>query len=142
MPGLPQSITVNQGIVTGVAGVVGGRAVAQVAAAAAVVSLTVGGADGSFLVSANVLVLTSVTHSFTCQLSYTDESGTARVLTLTFSQVAGTLVTAITNVTGAGAYQGVPLHIRAQTGSTITLATAGTFTSVSYNVEGFITQLG
>lgn len=98
-------------------------------------------ADSSFLISANVLVTTSVTHSFTVTCAYTDEGNTARTLTLTFSQITGTLLTAITNVTGAGAYEGIPLHIRCKASTNIQIATTGTFTSVTYNVEGFITQM-
>jgi len=51
-------------------------------------------------------------------------------------------LTAITNVQGVGAYEGVPLHIRAKASTAITVATTGTFTSVTYNVEGYITQIG
>ncbi len=58
-----------------------------------------------------------------------------------FIQVGGvTLVGTITNVTGSGPYGGVPLHIRAKASTAITLATTGTFTTVTYNVEGVIKQ--
>jgi hypothetical protein len=120
-----------------------GRQTGQTAADASVATYTLGASDGSFLISANVLVTTSVTHTFTVTCTYTDESNTSRVLTLTFSQLTGTLLTAITNVTGAGAYEGVPLHIRCKASTTITIATAagGTYTSVNYNVEGAITEV-
>jgi hypothetical protein len=61
-------------------------------------------------------------------------------LTLTFSQVAGTFLTAITNVTGAGPYDGLPLHIRCKTATTITVKSTGTFTTVTYNAEARITD--
>lgn len=118
-----------------------GRVTAQVAAAAAFATYTVGANDGSFVVSSNVLVTASTTHSFTVTVTYTDEGNTSRTLTLNFSQITGTLLTAITNVQGAGAYEGVPLHIRCKASTTITFATVGTFTSVTYNAEGVIQQI-
>ena len=56
-------------------------------------------------------------------------------------QLGGTLVTAITNLTGVGPYEGVPLHIRAKASTAITILTSGTFTSVTYNCEGAIQQI-
>jgi hypothetical protein len=119
-----------------------GRFTAQTAAKTTVATYTVGASDGSFIVSANILVTASTTHSFTTTVSYTDEGNTARVLTLNFSQLTGTLLTAITNVQGVGAYEGVPLHIRCKAATTITIGTTGTFTTVTYNAEGYITQIG
>ena len=118
-----------------------GRSTAQTAAVASVATYTVGAADGSFEVSANVLVTTSTLHNFTATCAYTDEGNTARTLTLTFSQITGAFVTAITNVTGAGPYEGVPLHIRCKASTAITIATTGTFTTIAYNCEGIIRQL-
>lgn len=118
-----------------------GRSTAQTAAVTSVATYTVGAADGSFMVSGNVLVTASVTHSFNLQVTYTDEGGTARTVTMNVQQLGGTLVTSITNVTGVGPYEGVPLHIRCKASTAITVLTAGTFTSVTYNVEGVITQI-
>lgn len=101
---------------------------------------TVGASDGSFTISANVLVTTSTLHSFGATCTYVDESNTSRVLTLNFSQLTGTFITAITNGTGASAYEGVPVHIRAKAGTQISVATAGTFTSVTYNAEWILQQ--
>lgn len=121
--------------------IVMGRQTAQTAAVASIVTQTVGAADTSYTISANVLVTTATVHSFTVTCAYTDEGNTARTLTLQLSTIAGAFVTAITNAQGTVPYEGVPLHIRAIAGSTITLATTGTFTTVTYNVEGAITQL-
>lgn len=119
-----------------------GRSTAQAAAVASVSTYTVGAADGSFEVSANVLVTTATTHAFTVTCAYTDEGNTARTLTLTFGLVAGGLaVTSIANGNGAVPYHGVPVHIRCKAATTITIATTGTFTTVAYNVEGIIRQL-
>lgn len=117
------------------------RSDVQTAAVASVAAFTLGAADATILVSANVLVTTSTTHNFTVTCAYTDESNTARTLTLTFSQLGGTLLTAITNVTGAGPYEGIPLHIRCKASTSVTIATTGTFTTVTYNVEGLISQV-
>ncbi len=118
-----------------------GRPAAGQTAAVTLATYTVGAADGSFLVSANILITTSTAFSFTVTCTYTDEGGTSRTLTLNFSQVTGTFVQTLTNILGAGAYEGVPLHIRAKTATAITIATVGTFTTVAYNGEGQITQL-
>lgn len=117
-----------------------GRSTAQTAAVASVATYTVGAADGSFEISTNVLITTSTTHNFTVTCAYTDEGNTARTLTLTFSSLAGVLATAIINTGGAVPYEGVPLHIRCKAATAITIATTGTFTSVTYNVEGIIKQ--
>ena len=118
-----------------------GRATAQTAAVTSVLTFNGWSNDASFIVSANVLVTTSTAHTFTVTCAYTDESNTARTLTLTFSQLAGTFITAITNVTGAGPYEGVPLQIRCLAATTITIATTGTFTTVTYNVEAVLLQV-
>lgn len=120
-----------------------GRSTAQTGAVASVAAYTLPASDGSFEVSMNVLVTTSTLHNFTCELAYTDEGNTARTVTLQFSTLAGAFVTAITNAQGAVPYEGVPLHIRVKASTTITLRTqaAGTYTTVTYNVEGIIRQL-
>lgn len=119
----------------------GRPAAGQTAAVASVATYTVGAADGSFLVSANVNVTISTTHSFSVQLDYTDETNTARTLTLTLSKLDGTLLSVITDATGAGPYAGLTFQIRCKASTTITIKTSGTFTTVTYNVEGLIQQV-
>jgi hypothetical protein len=121
-----------------------GRQTAQTGADSSVATYSVGAsADGSFTVSCNVNVTASVTNSFSVTCAYTDETNASRVLTMPFVQLGGvTLIGTITNVTGTGPYEGVPLHIRAKAGTSITVATSGTFTSVTYNVEATIIQIG
>lgn len=114
---------------------------AQVAAVASVTAYTVGAADGSFDVSANVNVTASATHAFGVVITYTDETNTPRSLTLPMAQLAGTFVASITNVTGAGPYEGATVTVRAKAATAITVTTAGTFTSVTYNVSGTIKQV-
>lgn len=119
-----------------------GRVTAQVAANASVATYTVGASDASFVVSANVNVTTATAHNFTVTCTYTDETNTSRTLTLAFTQLTGsTLLTAITNITGAGPYEAVPFHIRCKASTAITFATIGTFTTVTYNAEGVVTKL-
>jgi hypothetical protein len=118
-----------------------GRSTAQTAAVASVATFTPA-ADGSFEVSANVLVTTATTHAFTVTCAYTDEGNTARTATLSFTNVAGTaIVTSIANATGAVPYQGLTIRIRAKASTAITVATTGTFTTVTYNVEATIKQI-
>ncbi len=118
-----------------------GRATAQTAANTSVSTYTVGAADGSFEVSANVLVTTATLHNFTVTLDYTDEGNTARTVTFNFQTITGVIGTAIANAGGAVPYEGIPLHIRCKASTAITVKTAGTFTTVTYNVEGIIRQL-
>src|SRR3990167_6302910 len=114
-----------------------GRATAQTAANASVATYTLGASDASYEVSANVLVTTATTHAFTVTCAYTDEGNTARTVTMTFGLVAGGVATtSIANANGAVPYMGVPLHIRCKASTAITIATTGTFTTVTYNVEG------
>lgn len=108
-----------------------------------IATYTLPAADGSFLISANVLVTTSTTHNFTVTCTYTDEGNTARTFTFGFVQLSGgTLLTAITNITGAGPYESPVYQIRCKASSTITILTAaaGTYTGVVYNAEGLIQQ--
>jgi hypothetical protein len=117
------------------------RVTNQTAAATNIANFTVGAADGTFLVSGNVNVTASTVNNFTMTCAYTDETNSSRTLVLNFSNIAGSIGTAITNALGAGAYEGIPLQIRAKASTTITLATTGTFTTVTYNAEGTIIQI-
>lgn len=140
-----QKITQYNGLNTagnGVASIQGaGRVTAQTAANASVATYTVGASDASFIVSANVLVTTSTLHTFTVTCAYTDEGNTARTVTFNFQTIGGTIGTSIANAGGAVPYEGVPIHIRAKASTAITIATTGTFTTVTYNAEGVITKL-
>lgn len=118
-----------------------GRSTGQTAAVASVATYTCGAADGSFDVSCNVNVTAVTTASFSVQVDYTDETNTARTLTLNTTSLAGVFITTITNVTGVGPYEGVANRIRCKSSTAITIKTTGTFTTVTYNVEGTITQV-
>lgn len=112
---------------------------------ASIATFTVGAADGSFEVGCNVQITTSTTHSFSCDVTYTDETNTGRTLVLPVAQLAGSFVTSglITNVTGVGPYEASTMTIRAKAATAITVRTSagGTFTGVVYNARGIIKQL-
>jgi hypothetical protein len=113
------------------------RLTAQTAAATSVATYTVGAADGSFLVSGNVNVTAFTSGSFTFQVVYTSESNSAITANLNGHFISGYT----TSISGAGSVEMQPIQIRALAGSTITLRTAGTFTNLTYNVEGTIMQI-
>ncbi len=121
-----------------------GRFTAQTAAKAIVKQITVGAADGSFEVSANVKVTTSGSESFAVLVDYTDESSAAQSQRLVFSGGGGFATTNnIFNMGGTEPYCGIPMRIRAKTGTTITISTeaGGTYTGCTYNIEGSIKQV-
>lgn len=121
--------------------VASGRATAQSAANASVATYTVGSADGSFEVSMNfnATAVTVLATTMTC--TYTDESNTARTMILPVQQVSGSFIAAGA-ITATGAWETPAMHIRCKAGTAITLLTsAGTFTVVTYTVEGIIRQL-
>ena len=115
-----------------------GRQTAQTAADASVVTQTVGSNDASYLVSANVNITAFVAGTFNVTVAYTDETNIAQTLKLNFASVTGTLGIALA---AAGPFEGIPNHIRAKGGTTITVATSGTFTSLTYNCEAAITLI-
>lgn len=127
----------------GIPSIVGyGRVTAQSAANAAIATYTVGAADGSFEVSANLncTVTTSLISNLTC--TYTDESNTSRAMIFPIQQIAGSFI-ATGAITGLGAWESPVIHIRCKAGTTITISTAagGTYTGVTYTAEGIIKQL-
>ena len=99
---------------------------------------TVGASDGSFWVSANVNVTAFAVGTFNVTCTYTDETNTSQTLKMNFSTLTGTIGIAIA---ATGPFEGIPSHIRAKAGTAITIATSGTFTSLTYNVEGNISQI-
>ena len=122
----------------GVVSISDGRQTAQTAAIASLLAFTVGAADGLFRVQGNANITTFVAGSFNMTVTYTDETNTSRTLTLNFSSLTGTLGIAIT---GAGPFEGIPTVIRCKASTTITVATSGTFTSLTYNAEAMLEQL-
>lgn len=135
-----------QANVTSLPGIVAyARATGQTAANASVVTYTVGASDATFEVSANVRPTTSTTHDFDVECTYTDEGNTARTAKMPLRLVGSTtaLVTAVAAANGTVPYMGVPITIRAKAATAITIITeaGGTYTTVTYNVEGCIKKL-
>lgn len=118
-----------------------GRATGQTAANTNVVTLTNGGADASYEVSANVLVTTSSAENFNIKVEYTDESNTARTFNLNVTELAGSISTNIRFTNGAIPYSSAVQHIRCKASTDIKIYTTGTFTGCTYNVEGRITKI-
>jgi len=116
------------------------RPAQQVNALVTLATYTVGAADGSFTVSANINVTVATASLIGVTCTYFDETNTSRSLVLNFSNIAGVFATT-TTLNTAGAFEGVPLHIRAKAGTLISLATTGTVTTATYTAEGIITQI-
>lgn len=115
-----------------------GRSTAQTAAVASVATYTVGASDSSFIVSANANITAFVAGTFNVSVSYTDETNAAQTLKLNFASITGTIGVALA---AAGPFEGIPNHIRCKAATAITIATTGTFTSLTYNVEAVISQI-
>ena len=116
-----------------------GRLTAQTAAVAVVATYTVGANDGSFLITSNINVTAYTAGTITVACDYTDETNTPRTFTFTFSSLTGTLLTAI----GAtGPYGDFPAHIRCKASTSITIKTTISAWTGTYNVEGYILQIG
>lgn len=116
-----------------------GRQASQTGAIGSLATYTVGSGDSSFIISANANITTFVAGTFNVTVDYTDETNTAQTLKLNFSSLTGTIGIALA---ASGPFEGIPAHIRCKAGTAITIATTGTFTSLTYNVEGYITQIG
>ena len=119
--------------------VASGRQTGQTGALASVAAYTVGGSDGSFEISGNMLATTSTTYDFKLSVDYTDESNTARTSDMAFSGASG-VSTGVANWAGP-VFPMLPMRIRCKTGTSITVKTTGTFTTVTYNVEADIKQV-
>jgi len=131
---LPRFDHAHKGIVS----IFDGRQTGQTAAIASLLSFTIGAADGLFRIQGNANITTFVAGTFNMTVTYTDETNTSRTLTLNFSNLTGTLGIALT---GAGPFEGIPAVIRCKASTTITVATSGTFTSLTYNAEAMLEQL-
>lgn len=120
-----------------------GRATAQTAANSNVVTVTAGGADASYMVSANVLVTTSSGEIFTVLCDYTDEGSTARTIALSGFIVSGGATGNVRFVNGAVPYTFGPFHLRAKASTNIKIYTqaAGTYTGCTFNIEGRIKRI-
>lgn len=109
-------------------------------AAATITTYTVGSADGSFEVAAQVDVTAVTALSTTITCTYFDKSNTSRTMIMPVQQLTGSFI-AGGLITGTGAWETPVMHIRCKASTTITIATAaGTFTGVTYSADATITQ--
>lgn len=99
-------------------------------------------ADGSFLISDNILVTTAgAATNMNGTITFKSEDGTARSVAVVWQLAAGGTVTNVTTATGTVPYMGYPVQIRAQAATAITVSTTGTQSTAVYNHECEITQI-
>lgn len=118
------------------------RLTGQTGAVASVVTYTPT-ADGTFEVSGNVNVTAGTTYTFQEQVTWTDETGTAYTWPLIWVNSAGSTGYSITNASGNVPRPMITITLRCKANTAITILTqaSGTYTSVTYNVEGIIKQI-
>jgi len=118
-----------------------GRLTGRTAAVASVCTYTPP-SDGTFEIGFNLNITTSTNFNFSANVTYKDETNTSQnVLLLYIGQGTSSLGNIFANVNGAVPYMGIPISIRAKGTNAITILTSGTFTTVTYNVEGWIRQI-
>lgn len=113
-----------------------GRVTAQTGAAN-IATLTVGAADATYSVRGNINCTAFTSGNFSISVTYTDETNTSRTFPM-FGHFTSGWASA---VSGTGAFECSTLTLRAKAGTTITIATTGTFTNLTYNAEAAITQV-
>lgn len=114
---------------------------AQAAANASIATYTVGAADGTFRVSAQLDCTAATVLSTSLFLSYTDKGNTARTMIFPVAQLAGSFIAAGA-ITGTGAWETPVMHIRCKASTAITVGTsAGTFNTVLYSADAVISQV-
>lgn len=118
-----------------------GRATGQTAANTSVATLTVGAADASYMVSANLLLTTPGSAVITCRVQYTDETSTARTILLQFTEPVTAAVLNTLRFDRGPVFVSLPMHIRCKASTSITIDTTGGFTGCTYNVEGLIKKI-
>lgn len=114
-----------------------GRFTAQTAAKATVATFTPA-ADGTFEISGDITMTAFAAGAVRLQLNYNSEDNVGRALNVPLWNANAWGITA----GAADVWVGGPITIRAKAGVAIVLSTAGTFTTVTYNVDGLIKQVG
>lgn len=113
---------------------------------ASIATWTPGAADVEVEVGCRVNITVSTTHSFSCDVTYTDVANNARTRVLPMDAITGTpLATGLmTNVVGAGDFASDVLRIgvKASTAIVVRTSAGGTFTTVTYTASGTIKQVG
>jgi hypothetical protein len=113
---------------------------------ASIATWTPGAADVEVEVGCRVNITVSTTHSFSCDVTYTDVSNAARTRVLEMFPITGTPLASglMTNVVGAGDFASAVTRIgvKASTAITVRTSSGGTFTTVTYTASGTIKQVG
>lgn len=115
-----------------------GRFTAQTAAQATVATYTPA-ADGTFEISGDVTVTAFSACAIRVEVDFNSEDNIARAINLPLWNANAFGITA--GCASADVWHSSPITIRAKAGVAIVLKTAGTFTSVTYNVDGLIKQV-
>jgi hypothetical protein len=117
----------------------GRNAAVNAAASTPINAFSVPALDSSYELTANVLITTLGSGSFTVTCTYTDEGNTSRTLTLPFYPTSGT---ATTTINAAGPWSSPTVRIRCKASTTISVqSVAGTFTGCTYNIEASLMQI-
>jgi hypothetical protein len=98
-------------------------------AAATICSYTPTANYQTFFVAGYLNITTSSTESITITVTFTDEAANSRTVTILSAQ------------TTAGFFPATPALIRAATATAVSVQTAGTFTSVTYDAGAAIVQI-
>jgi hypothetical protein len=99
-------------------------------------------ADGTFEVWDYILVTTAgAATNMNGTIAFKTEEGTARSVAVVWQLAAGGTVTNVLTAAGTVGYYGVPIVIRAQAATAITVSTTGTPSTAVYNHECSIQQI-
>jgi hypothetical protein len=98
--------------------------------------------DGTFVVYDYILVTAAgAATNMNGTITLKTEDGTARSVAVVWQLAAGGTVTNVTTATGTVGYYGVPIILRAQAATAITVSTTGTQSTAVYNHECSIQQV-
>lgn len=106
-------------------------------AVADLTSYSVGGQDGSFLVSSVINITSYTAGNLNMQVVYKDETNATQTVTLQGHFGSGFA----TSANALGPFEANPIHIRAKASSVITVRANGTPTTLRYNGEGCIQKV-
>jgi len=99
-------------------------------------------ADGSFLITDYILVTAAgAATNMNGTITFKTEEGTSRSVLIVWQIASGGTLTNVQTAGGTVGYYGVPIRIRAQASTAITVSTTGTPSTAVYNHECSITQI-
>lgn len=95
--------------------------------------------DGTYMISGCIRTISGTTYNFSLPITATDENGGP--ISKNIPLMVGGIVVVAVNTDAFQSYNGIPLHCRLKGGTTVSVATFGTFTSVVYNAEAIIMKI-